>query len=282
MGAVRIAILAAAAVAAILLAFMVRGMMSPGAPTETAAPAEAAPMAQVLVAKQDLPIGTRITPAMIGWQAWPLEALSPSFITDGATATPAAEGADKVAQKASQVAADTLGASPMQAFDGAIVREAMAAGEPIVARKVIRGGEGGYMSVVLAAGMRAVSVPVSADTAAGGFILPGDRVDVLQSRETPDGSGRVTETLMRNLRVLAIDQSTEPAEDANTMIGGVVTLEAPASDVEVLVRGKAEGEMILVLRPFTDVGGPVGRGGSAEPQTVRIFRDGEMSEVSVR
>ncbi|MDZ4319776.1 MAG: SAF domain-containing protein, partial [Phenylobacterium sp.] len=124
MGAVRIAILAAAAVAAILLAFMVRGMMTPGAPAETAAPAEAAPMAQVLVAKQDLPIGTRITPAMIGWQAWPVEALNPAFVTDGATATPPAEGADKVAQKASQVAAGTLGASPMQAFEGALVREA--------------------------------------------------------------------------------------------------------------------------------------------------------------
>lgn len=282
MGAVRIAILAAAAIAAILLAFMVRGMMTSGAPAETATLAEAAPMAQVLVAKQDLPIGTRITPAMIGWQAWPVEALNPAFVTDGATATPAVEGASKVAQKASQVASDTLGASPIQAFDGAIVREAMAAGEPILARKVIRGGEGGYMSVVLGPGMRAVSVPVSADTAAGGFILPGDRVDVLQSRSTPDGASRVTETLMRNLRVLAIDQSTEPAEDANTMIGGTVTLEAPASDVEVLVRGKAEGEMILVLRPYTDVGGPVGRGGSSEPQTVRIFRDGEMTEVSVR
>ncbi|MDO8902862.1 MAG: Flp pilus assembly protein CpaB [Phenylobacterium sp.] len=283
MGAVRIAILAAAAIAAILLAFIVRGMMTGGGDAPQApAPVAASPMAQVLVAKQDLPVGTRITPAMIGWQPWPVEALNAAFVTDGSVAVPPAEGAEKVVQKAGQVASDALGASPIQAFDGAIVREAIAAGEPVTVRKVIRGGEGGYMSVVLGPGMRAVSVPVSADTAAGGFILPGDRVDVLQSRDAPDGTGRVTETLMRNLRVLAIDQATEPAEASNTMIGGTITLETPASDVEVLVRGKAQGEMVLALRPYTDIGGPVGRGGSAEPQTVRIFRDGEMSEVSVR
>ena len=283
MGAVRIAILAAAAVAAILLAFIVRGMMSSGEPSQVAAPAETRPMAQVLVAKEDLAIGTRITSTMLGWQAWPVEALNPAFVTDGKTAVPPKDGAEKVAEKAGQAAATLMGDNPIQAFEGAIVREAIAAGEPVTTRKVIRGGEGGYMSVVLSPGMRAVSVPVSAETAGGGFILPGDRVDVLQSREDSEGAV-ITETLMRNLRVLAIDQATEPAEDSNTMIGAVATLEAPAADAEVLVRGKAAGEMILALRAYTDIGGPVGRGGmaEAESQTVRIYRDGEMTEVSVQ
>lgn len=293
MGAVRIAILAAAAVAAILLAFIVRGMMSGGdAPIQAAAP-EAKPMAQVLVAKEDLPVGTRIKSTMIGWQAWPVEALSPSFITDGAVARPSAPAAPASAEGEPDEAATSdpeqtddapnLGSNPIQALDGAIVREAMLAGEPVLARKVIRGGEGGYMSVVLAPGMRAIAVPVAAETAAGGFILPGDRVDALQSRESESGTGgRTTETLMRNLRVLAVDQNTEPARRTNTLLGAVITLEAPAADVDVLVRAKAEGEIILVLRPYTDLGGPVGRGVTAEPQTVRIFRDGQVAEVSVQ
>ena len=293
MGAVRIAILAAAAVAAILLAFIVRGMMSGGdAPIQAAAP-EGKPMAQVLVAKEDLPVGTRIKSTMIGWQAWPVEALSPSFITDGAVARPAAPAAPASAEGGTDEAptsdpeqaddSPNLGSNPIQALDGAIVREAMLAGEPLLARKVIRGGEGGYMSVVLAPGMRAIAIPVAAETAAAGFILPGDRVDALQSREAESGAGgRTTETLMRNLRVLAVDQNTEPARRTNTLLGAVITLEAPAADVDVLVRAKAEGEIILVLRPYTDLGGPVGRGVAAEPQTVRIFRDGQVAEVSVQ
>ena len=86
MGAVRIAILAVAAIAAIGLAFIVRNMASPKRPEPAAAAAAPAarPVAQVLVAKRDLPIGTRLTPADLAWQAWPADALNASFVTDGA------------------------------------------------------------------------------------------------------------------------------------------------------------------------------------------------------
>jgi len=283
MGAVRIAILAAAAVAAILLAFIVRGMMTPAQAPEAAAPiAEARPMAQVLVAKEDLPIGTRLSAALVSWQPWPVEALNPTFITDGQTPAAPAEGADKVAEKASQVAASALGAGPLQAIEGAIVREPIAQGEPISAGKIVRGGEGGYMSVVLEPGMRAVAVPVSQETAAGGFILPGDRVDVLQSYRPPGEDREVTETLLRNVRVLAIDQTTTPEKDANSIVGTVVTIEAPADDAELLALGRSRGEMVLALRSYADLAGPVGRGAANAPQTVRIYRNGEVTEESVR
>ena len=271
MGAVRIAILAAAAVAAILLAFIVRGMMTAEPAPEAAAPiAEARPMAQVLVAREDLPIGRRLDAGLVAWQAWPGEALNPTFITD------------KVADTASKVAASALGSGPMQAIDGAIVREAIAKGEPISTGKIVRGGEGGYMSVVLEPGMRAVAVPVTQETAAGGFILPGDRVDVLQSYRPDGGQHEVTETLLRNVRVLAIDQTTPPDKDANSIAGSVATLEAPAGDAELLALGKARGEMILALRSYADLGGPVGRGGVSAPQSVRIYRNGEVTEETVR
>lgn len=288
MGAVRIAILAVAAAAAIALAFIVRGMMSPDKPESTVAAAPMAPpakpMARVLVAKKDLPVGYRIAAVDLGWQDWPVESLNPTFVTDGAKPkVEAPEGVKKVANQAAEAAQGLMsGDEPMKAFDGAIVKEAILAGEPLTPRKVVRGGEGGYMAVVLSPGMRAVSIPVTSETGAGGFILPGDRVDILQSRSQEAGKGYLTEVLMQNVKVLAIDQRTSPDEDAKTIVGGVATVEVAAGDVEVLARGRAQGEMMLALRPYSDMGGPSRRGGAGANQTVRIVRAGDVNEVAVR
>jgi pilus assembly protein CpaB len=286
MGAVRIAILAVAAAAAIALAFIVRGMMAPDEPAVAAAPMAPPPkpMTRVLVAKKDLPVGHRIAVVDLSWQEWPIESLNPTFVTDGGRPKVSPpEGVKKVADKASEAAQDLMsGDEPMKAFDGAIVKEAILTGEPLTPRKVVRGGEGGYMSIVLSPGMRAVSIPVTSETGAGGFILPGDRVDILQSRAQEGGKGYLTAVLMQNVRVLAIDQRTEPEEEAKSIVGGVATVEVAAADVEVLARGRAEGEMMLALRPYSDTGGPSRRGGPGANQTVRIVRAGDVNEVAVR
>lgn len=286
MGVVRIAILASAAIAAIVLAFVVRGMLSPAAPPPTAI--AAAPVAQkmtrVLVAKRDLPIGTRLTGSDMGWQDWPADAVNEAYVTDGAAPAAApADGADKAIKTASRTASDMIATGgPMQAFEGAIVKEPLLSGEPLVARKVVRAGRSGYMAVVIEPGMRAMAVPINAETAAGGFILPGDRVDVLQSREGGEGEGRITETLMRNARVLAIDQATVVGKDANAMVGAVATLEVPAADAEVLARGKAQGEMQLALRSYADIGGGVSRGARSGADGLRVYRAGAVKEVAVQ
>jgi pilus assembly protein CpaB len=288
MGAVRIAILAVAAAAAIALAFIVRGMMAPDKSESIVAAAPMAPppkpMARVLVAKKDLAVGYRIASIDLGWQDWPVESLNPTFVTDGGKPKVAApEGVKKVANQATEAAQDLMsGDEPMKAFDGAIVKETILAGEPLTPRKVVRGGEGGYMAVVLSPGMRAVSIPVTSETGVGGFILPGDRVDILQSRSQEAGRGYLTDVLMQNVKVLAIDQRTSPDEDAKTIVGGVATVEIAASDVEVLARGRAQGEMMLALRPYSDIGGPSRRGGMGANQTVRIVRAGDVNEVAVR
>jgi pilus assembly protein CpaB len=285
MGSARIALLAVAAIAAIGLAFIVRGMVTPKRPEAVAAAPPPQPVVQVLVAKRELPIGTRLTPADLGWQPWPADALNAAFVTDGAAPALPAKMPDKAVQKAARVANDlVMPQGAMQAFEGAIVKEALAEGEPVVARKVVRAGQSGFMAVVLQPGMRAMAVPINAETAAGGFILPGDRVDVLQSRTDSNAGSKtmLTEVLMRNVRVLAIDQNIEPAKDSRTIVGGVATLEIPAADLEVIARGKAQGEMQLALRSYADIGGAPGRGvaSRASAQGVRVFRAGQVTEVA--
>ena len=298
MGATRIAILATAAIAAICIALIVRQLAGhhaapPAPPAITQIVAAAKPMAQVLVARRDLPVGTRIAAGDLGWQAWPAEAVNPVYVTDGqapvqapADAADAAKASAGLAAKAA-AAAVTGTVGPMEAIYGSIVKEPILVSEPITKAKLVRGGEGGYMAVVLQPGMRAVSVNMNVGSAAGGFILPGDRVDVMQSHAIEGGggghSGFAAGTLLRNIRVLAIDQTTLTPKLGQSLVGAVATLEVPAQDAEVLVRAKAQGDVVLALRSYSDAGGPSGRGG-VSPQdvgSVRIIRNGQSSEVMV-
>ncbi len=112
--------------------------------------------------------------------------------------------------------------------------------EPIVASKVVKAGESGYMAAMLLPGMQAVALPVTVDSAAGGFILPGDRVDVVVSRKDASGPWPApTQTVLQNVRVLAIDQKTAPDQGAKTMVGSTATLEVPAAAAPALMRARA-------------------------------------------
>ncbi len=282
-------ILVVAAVCAIGLALIVRTIAHKPTPPAVAAAAPAQkPMAQVLVAKRDLKIGTRLAAGDIGWQAWPADVVNPAFITDGSTPAPASvTTADKakVAAKKTETAVLGGGGGPMEALYGSIVREPILASEPVIATKLVRGGDGGYMAVVLRPGMRAMAVPVTVETGAGGFILPGDHIDLLQSKsQAAQGGGGnvvVTRTVMSNVRVLAIDQSTAITKDAQAMVGSVATLEIPNSYVETMARAKAQGDLVMALRSYADAGGPPGGGKTAESGAVRIFRNGQATDVMV-
>lgn len=289
MSAARLLILVIAAVAAIALAFVVRGAFAPKkAPVAAAAAAvpAAKPTVRVLVAKRDLPIGTRLNPGDLGWQDWPAEGLSATFTTDGAPPAVQPTGAAGAAKTAASTAEGLFGDSAIKALDGAVVREPFVTGEPIVARKIVKQGEGNYMAVVLAPGMRAMSVGVTVDTSAGGFVLPGDRVDLIVSKDNGD-KGVETETVLRNVKVLAIDQTAQPAKDAQTMVGAVATLEVSAADTELVagaqVKAKGGGALSLALRSYADAGAPTTRGSATSDsgQTVRVFRAGQASQVTV-
>lgn len=298
MNPVRLLIVLVAAVSAIGLAVVMQralGGKPAAAPSARAAPVAGKPMTQVLVAKRDLAVGVRLTGEDVTWQAWPTEAVNAAFITNGA-ALAAPQGAAKAKAAVANVASDMIGGvDPAKAVEGAIVRDPILVGEPLTPRKIVRGGDGGYLSVVLSPGKRAMSVPVTSETAVGGFILPGDRVDVLQTRDTVSrdadgGTGKVTiaETILQNVRVLALDQSTAAEKDAKSIVAATATIEVSPVDAEALTKAKATGPVTLALRAYTDLGGPSGavpghvERKQQEDTVVRVNRGGQTTNVSVR
>ena len=306
MGSVRIVIIIiVAAAAAIGLALVVRSLAGGNrqpVPAQVVADAPVAkPMSQVLVAARDLPLGTTLAQGDLAWQEWPVEAVNPSFIVSNlhSTSTEAPKGdaaaaATKVARSAAIKAGNAvIGAGQMDGLYGAVVKELILAKEPVVLRKLARDGEGGYMAVVLQPGTRAVAVPVTVETGAGGFVLPGDRVDILANRQVevqaPAGGVKnvmVSSTLFRNIKVLAIDQTTTVAKNTQAAIGASATLQIPSSDVEFLLQSKAQGDLFLVLRPYAEAGGASGRvsglARNGQPgRSVRMIKNGVASEVAV-
>lgn len=301
----RIIVICVAAVAAIGLALVVRAMGSPSKePTAvaTAAPVEARPMAKVLVAAQDLQPGRRLEASDLEWKDWPLDQVNSAYITDGTTPIPAARepaGEDGKAKPEGAVAAVTRVANDLATggakadYVGSVVREQIFAGEPIIMRKIVRAGDSGYMAAYLEPGMRAMAIRVTVETAAGGFILPGDRVDVVLTRETNLGNLGASEgerskfassTVMQNIKVLAIDQSTRAGDDEQTVIGATATLEVGPRDAEALALAKSEGELSLILRSYADTGGPSGRvaAGPRQASAVRVYRGGAPEVVVVQ
>ncbi len=292
----RILVIAVAAVAAIGLALVVRAMGS-GQPASPAAAAavDTRPMARVLVAKTDLQPGHRIAESDLEWKDWPVEAVNVAFTVDGSTPIPNPVGAQPAEQveeavtRVARAAGDMVNTGAKADFVDAVVRETILAGEPIVARKIVRAGDSGYMAAYLEPGMRAMAIGVNVETAAGGFILPGDRVDVVLSREQRDGGETggaryATATVLQNVKVLAIDQTTRMEGGEQAVVGATATLEVAPRDAEVLAQARVEGELSLMLRSYADAAGPSGRVYTPRGQSsaVRVYRGGEPELVVVQ
>jgi pilus assembly protein CpaB len=207
-------------------------------PDSTPQPVE--PVAQlqtvdVLVAKADIGLGQTVAPENMQWQTWPTATASNNFIrrNDRPDAT-------------TQIA-------------GSIARAPFIAGEPIREQKLVRANGSGFMAAILPTGMRAVSTEISPETGAGGFILPNDRVDVILSKhdKNPDRSGAAdvfeSETILTNIRVLAIDQAPKEKDGQNTVVGKTVTLELKPEQAETLARAHQSGTLSLALRSLTDL-----------------------------
>jgi pilus assembly protein CpaB len=207
---------------------------SEGPPPAAPPPVAAINTVDVLVAKKDINIGQTIQGPDMGWIAWPTGSASPLFMRR-------TERADAIEQLA-----------------GAIARVPIASGEPLRESKLIRAKGSGYMAAILPAGMRAVSTEISPETGAGGFILPNDRVDVILSRRDKEAERltgvetMVGETLLTDVRVLAIDQNVEEKNGQRVVVGKTATLELTSRQTETLAMGRLMGTLSLALRSLVD------------------------------
>lgn len=195
------------------------------------------PTARVLVAKQDLVVGTFVKREDLHWQQWPEESITPAYVTDSKLLD-----AGKSDQKRLTV----------DDFIGGVVRQPIAAGQPLVRGLVAKAGERGFLAAVLQPGMRAMSVPVSATSGISGFILPGDHVDVLWDVKKSKKGHPFTQTLFRDLRVIAVDTKTSAtgATPAKTL-----TLELTPFQTEAMSLAQNMGGIEFTLRsivPETD------------------------------
>lgn len=204
---------------------------------------------QVLVAKTAIGVGQRLSPATVEWVEWPEDTTRPDFVL----------------QTAAPDALDTM--------SGAVARYEFFPGEPIREIKLAR-ADRGFLSAVLDPGTRGVSVSINAESASGGFILPNDRVDVVLTSIV--GSKQASSTILRNVRVLAINSqigetaATKPKTEKNsgasdnpdqkeadsgpgTFSSAIATLALTPQQSEVIISATLNGRLSLVLRPTADV-----------------------------
>lgn len=235
MNVTRIVILGVAAIAAGAAALLVRTMIGGGtAPTLAIAPPPSVTV-DVLVAAKDIQPGHALDVDGVRWEAWPKSAISDPLIT-----------------KDEQPDIN-------KAVEGAIVRSPLLSGQPVIETGIVRAGSAGFMAATIAPGMRGISMPVSAETGAGGFVLPNDRVDVILTRELATGSVKLaqSETILRDVRVLAIDQTLHQEKDAQSAVGKTATLELSPYQSELIAQAIGMGTLSLALRPLGEKPGNV-------------------------
>jgi pilus assembly protein CpaB len=226
----RIIVLLVALVAGGIAALLASRSDPPPAP----APVAKIDTVDVLVAATDIGLGMTVSGQDLRWQTWPAAVASANFIRKN-------DRPDSINELA-----------------GSIARQPFSGGEPIRESKLIKAKGSGYMAAILPSGMRAVSTEISPETGAGGFILPNDHVDVLLTRrdkEAEKASGvdvHISETILSNVRVLAIDQAVEEKNGQRVVVGRTATFELAPQQTEALARARQMGTLSLALRSIVD------------------------------
>jgi pilus assembly protein CpaB len=230
----KIILLVGALLVAGLTAFMARSLISGS--SAPAANAAAAPIdgPEVLVATRALPIGTILDATALKFQPWPKELVDGAYYIKATT--------------------------DLKSLQGTVVRNAITAGQPITQGALVKPGDRGFLAAALGPGMRAVTVPVSVQTGVAGFVFPGDRIDLVLTQTVPGGGDgpplKVSETVMRNLRVLATDQRTDntTGEDGKSVVKTFsnVTVEATPKIAEQIAVAQTLGSLSLSLRSLAD------------------------------
>ncbi|QJU59508.1 Flp pilus assembly protein CpaB [Sphingomonas sp. AP4-R1] len=231
----KLMLMAGALVFALISAMLARSLVG-GSPAATAQAASAPVVTgpEVLVATRALPAGTIITPDAFRYQPWPNELVQQAYYIRGTT--------------------------DQQTLNGTVVRFPITAGQPITQGALVKPGDRGFLAAALAPGMRAVTISVSMASGVAGFVFPGDRVDLLLTQSVSGGGDgeplKASETIVRNLRVLATDQKTDKSVDdaGKTVVTAFsnVTLEATPKLSEKIAVAQTMGSLSLSLRPIAD------------------------------
>src|SRR3954466_1491239 len=182
----KIVLLVGALAIAIVTAVMAKNMFSGASAPQAEARQAVVNGPEVLVATRTLPVGTIVDAESFRYQPWPQGLVQPAYFIRGGRGT------------------------EPQSLMGTVVRNEITAGQPLTQGAIVRPGERGFLAAALGPGMRAVTVAVSATSGVAGFVFPGDRVDIVLTQQvTGGGDGtplKVSETILRNVRVLATDQ----------------------------------------------------------------------------
>jgi len=236
----KVVLLIGALFVAAITAFMARTLMAgSAAPTAEAIPI-AAPVPtgpEVLVATRALPVGTILDATALKFQPWPAELVENAYFKK--------DGTD------------------LAKLIGTVVRLPITAGQPVTQGALVTPGDRGFLAAALGAGMRAVTVPVSAQTSVAGFVFPGDHIDLILTQSVEGGGDgpplKTSETVIRNLRVLATDQRTSDDKDdqGNTIVKtfSTVTVEATPRIAEQIELAQTLGNLSLSLRSIADNAG---------------------------
>ncbi|MEG3123664.1 Flp pilus assembly protein CpaB [Sphingomonas sp. GB1N7] len=232
----KIVLLVGALLVAALTAFMARSLISGSATPQAGATVAGAPIdgPEVLVATRALPVGTILDATALKFQPWPKDLVENAYYLKAGT--------------------------DLKALQGTVVRAAITAGQPLTQGSLVKPGDRGFLAAALGPGMRAVTIPISAQAGVAGFVFPGDRIDLILTQTVPGGGDgpplKASETIMRNLRVLATDQRTDNTvgEDGKTVVRGFsnVTIEASPSLAERIAVAQTLGTLSLSLRSIAD------------------------------
>lgn len=246
----RLIVLGVAGVMAIVAALLARGVMGGGTPNATASIAPQMPMSEVLVASANLQPGQALAADQVRWQKWPSSSVDASFITH------------------------ETGGSIDAVVKGTVVRLPLMSGQPVTSTSIVHGDASGLMAAMLNPGMRAISIAINPDSSAGGFILPNDRVDLIQTRRG-EGNRVSANTILTDVRVLAVDQVFKQDKDTKTVVGKTATLEVSPAQVEQVARAQGQGTLSLALRPLASDATAVADNG---PVSRRSGGDGESGD----
>jgi pilus assembly protein CpaB len=228
----RVIILGVAAIAAGGVAFLARGLLGGGTEKVKAAPPPPpVTMSEVLVASSNIEPGAALTPSSLRWQEWPKDSVDSTFITHS-----------------EEPSIDHL-------VNGAVARSPLVAGQPITPSMMVHADSAGFMAAMVTPGMRAVSIAVSTETGAGGFILPNDRVDVIVTIQVTETPRRfASKTILNDVRVLAVDQTYKEDKDQKAVLAKTATLELSQKQAELVERAASTGTVSLALRALGDSG----------------------------